>query len=112
MEWIVSISDLLNSTGALMVGVAALAGILKKKTLDKIVGRPRVLDANRGNHDSRIYWGSFSSSCSIPARCPSAAMAKDGAVISPERARRVGYDRDYRIFLAMHEHRRALDAIA
>ena len=41
-----------------------------------------------------------------------AAMAKAGAVITPDRARRAAYDRDYRIFLAMHEQRRALDAIA
>ena len=41
-----------------------------------------------------------------------AAMAKDGAVITPDPARRAGYDRDYRIFLAMHEQRRALDGIA
>ncbi len=41
-----------------------------------------------------------------------AAMAKAGAVITPDRARRAAYDRDYRIFLAMHEQRRALDTIA
>ncbi len=41
-----------------------------------------------------------------------AAMAKQGAVIAPDRAQRAAYDRDYRIFLAMHEQRRALDAIA
>jgi hypothetical protein len=39
-------------------------------------------------------------------------MANDGAVITPDRARRAAYERDYRIFLAMHEQRRALDAIA
>jgi D-ribulokinase len=41
-----------------------------------------------------------------------AAMAKAGAVITPDPARRAAYDRDYRAFLAMHEQRRALDAIA
>jgi FGGY-family pentulose kinase len=40
-----------------------------------------------------------------------AAMARDGAVREPDPGRREGYDRDYRAFLAMHEHRRALDAI-
>ena len=40
-----------------------------------------------------------------------AAMAKAGAVITPDPARQAGYDRDYRVFLAMHEQRRALDAI-
>jgi FGGY-family pentulose kinase len=40
-----------------------------------------------------------------------AAMANAGAVITPDPAGRAGYDRDYRIFLAMHEQRRALDAI-
>jgi hypothetical protein len=38
-------------------------------------------------------------------------MARDGAVREPDPGRREGYDRDYRAFLAMHEHRRALDAI-
>jgi FGGY-family pentulose kinase len=41
-----------------------------------------------------------------------AGMAKGGAVTTPDPARRSAYDRDYRIFLAMHEQRRALDAIA
>ncbi len=40
-----------------------------------------------------------------------AAMANAGAVITPDPAWRATYDRDYRIFLAMHEQRRALDAI-
>jgi hypothetical protein len=39
-------------------------------------------------------------------------MAKDGAMITPDPARQAGYDRDYRTFLAMHEQRRPLDAIA
>lgn len=39
-------------------------------------------------------------------------MARDGTVIRPAQARRAGYDRDYRVFLAMHEQRRALDRIA
>jgi ribulose kinase len=40
-----------------------------------------------------------------------ASMARDGATIEPDPARRARYDRDYRVFLAMHEQRRALDAI-
>jgi FGGY-family pentulose kinase len=40
-----------------------------------------------------------------------AAMAREGAVRKPDPARRAGYDRDYRVFLAMHEQRRALDVI-
>jgi ribulose kinase len=40
-----------------------------------------------------------------------AAMARDGATIAPDPARRAGYERDYRIFLAMHEQRRALDQL-
>jgi hypothetical protein len=34
------------------------------------------------------------------------------AGIPPDPARRAIYDRDYRVLLAMHEQRRALDAIA
>ena len=41
----------------------------------------------------------------------SAAMARDGAVIQPNPAMRAAYDRDYRVFLTMHEQRQALDAI-
>jgi ribulose kinase len=41
-----------------------------------------------------------------------AAMARAGEVRAPNPARAAAYARDYRIFLAMHEHRRALDAIA
>jgi D-ribulokinase len=40
------------------------------------------------------------------------AMARDGALIAPNPATRAGYDRDYRIFLAMHEQRCALERIA
>jgi ribulose kinase len=40
-----------------------------------------------------------------------AAMARDGAVREPDPERCLAYDRDYRAFLAMHEHRRGLDAI-
>jgi hypothetical protein len=38
-------------------------------------------------------------------------MARDGRVIEPDPRRRAHYDRDYRVFLAMHEQRRALDRI-
>ncbi len=41
-----------------------------------------------------------------------AAMARQGEVIAPDPARAAAYARDYRVFLAMHEQRRALDAIA
>ncbi len=41
-----------------------------------------------------------------------AAMAKSGRVIQPNPERRAGYDRDYRIFLAMHEQRNALDRLS
>ena len=40
-----------------------------------------------------------------------AAMARAGDVIAPDPARSAAYDRDYRVFLAMHEQRRALDSI-
>lgn len=40
------------------------------------------------------------------------AMSRRGASRAPDASRRAGYDRDYRIFLKMHEHRHALDAIA
>jgi FGGY-family pentulose kinase len=40
-----------------------------------------------------------------------AAMAREGEVIAPDPAKVERYDRDYRVFLAMHEQRRALDAI-
>jgi FGGY-family pentulose kinase len=40
-----------------------------------------------------------------------AAMARQGEVIAPDPARAAAYARDYRVFLAMHEQRRALDAI-
>jgi len=40
------------------------------------------------------------------------AMARDGAVRPPDPARRAGFDRDYRIFLEMHEQRRALDRMS
>ncbi len=41
-----------------------------------------------------------------------AAMARDGHVVAPDPSRRAGYDRDYRVFLAMHEQRRTLDRLA
>jgi ribulose kinase len=40
-----------------------------------------------------------------------AAMAREGEVIAPDLAKAERYARDYRVFLAMHEQRRALDAI-
>ncbi len=40
-----------------------------------------------------------------------AETPRDGAVRKPDPARSAGYDRDYRVFRAMHEQRRALDAI-
>ena len=40
-----------------------------------------------------------------------AAMAKEGAVIEPDASRRAAFDRDYRIFLTMHDQRRALDRL-
>ena len=41
-----------------------------------------------------------------------AGMAREGAVRAPDPSRRAGYERDYRVFLTMHEQRRALDKIA
>ena len=40
-----------------------------------------------------------------------AAMAREGAVTTPDPAKAERYARDYRVFLTMHEQRRALDAI-
>jgi FGGY-family pentulose kinase len=40
------------------------------------------------------------------------AMVSPGRVLEPEPAVRAGFDRDYRVFLAMHEQRQALDRIA
>jgi FGGY-family pentulose kinase len=40
-----------------------------------------------------------------------AAMTREGEVVTPDPARAAAYERDYRVFLAMHEQRRALDAI-
>jgi ribulose kinase len=40
-----------------------------------------------------------------------AAMARPGPVTHPNSATRASYDRDYRIFLTMHDQRRALDRI-
>jgi ribulose kinase len=40
-----------------------------------------------------------------------AAMARAGPVTEPNPATRAAYDRDYRIFLAMHDQRRALERI-
>jgi ribulose kinase len=40
-----------------------------------------------------------------------AAMTRDGEVIAPDPSRAAAYERDYRVFLAMHDQRRALDAI-
>ncbi|MGI9493317.1 MAG: FGGY-family carbohydrate kinase, partial [Geminicoccaceae bacterium] len=39
------------------------------------------------------------------------AMAKPGNVIEPNPERKAGYDRDYRIFLRMHDQRSALDRL-
>ena len=39
------------------------------------------------------------------------AMAQPGTTRHPDPARRAGYDRRYRAFLEMHEHRRALDRL-
>jgi ribulose kinase len=40
-----------------------------------------------------------------------AAMSRPGRVTAPNPATRAAYDRDYRVFLAMHDQRRALDRI-
>jgi ribulose kinase len=40
-----------------------------------------------------------------------AAMAREGEVLAPDPAKAERYARDYRVFLTMHEQRRALDAI-
>ena len=40
-----------------------------------------------------------------------AAMAKEGQVIEPDASRRAAFDRDYRVFLTMHDQRRALDRL-
>ncbi len=40
-----------------------------------------------------------------------AAMAKEGAVRTPSPARRAGFDRDFRVLLAMHDQRAALDRL-
>jgi FGGY-family pentulose kinase len=46
----------------------------------------------------------------LPAACT--AMQQGGKERQPNPARHAGYDRDYRIFLQMHEDRRALDRMA
>jgi len=38
-------------------------------------------------------------------------MTREGEVLNPDPAKAEGYALDYRVFLAMHEQRRALDAI-
>ncbi|MGI9510762.1 MAG: FGGY-family carbohydrate kinase [Geminicoccaceae bacterium] len=40
-----------------------------------------------------------------------AAMSKTGEVIEPDTSRRAAFDRDYRIFLTMHDQRGALDRL-
>lgn len=45
----------------------------------------------------------------LPAAC--AAMAQGGRERRPDRAAVARFERDYRVFLQMHEHRRALDAL-
>ena len=40
-----------------------------------------------------------------------AAMAGTGRIIEPKASRRAAFDRDYRIFLTMHDQRRALDRL-
>ena len=45
----------------------------------------------------------------LPAAC--AAMHRGGTERRPNPAARERFDRDYRIFLAMHEQRRALDRL-
>ncbi len=45
----------------------------------------------------------------LPAAC--AAMQQGGTSHQPDPAKRAAYDRDYRIFLQMHEDRKALDRI-
>ncbi|MEK0081984.1 FGGY-family carbohydrate kinase [Benzoatithermus flavus] len=46
---------------------------------------------------------------SLPAAA--VAMSRTDEIRSPDPARRAGFDRDYRIFLLMHEQRRAIDRI-
>jgi ribulose kinase len=41
-----------------------------------------------------------------------AAMTAPGSTITPDPGRAEGYRRDYQVFLAMHDQRRALDRIA
>jgi FGGY-family pentulose kinase len=41
-----------------------------------------------------------------------AAMAPGGRERTPDAAAAAGFERDYRVFLTMHEHRRALDALS
>ena len=38
-------------------------------------------------------------------------MSRRAASGAPDPAQRAGFDRDYRVFLLMHEQRRALDAV-
>ena len=40
-----------------------------------------------------------------------AGMARSGDIVEPNASRRSGYDREYRIFLAMHDQRHALDRV-
>jgi len=40
-----------------------------------------------------------------------AKMAKTGDIIKPDASRRAAFDRDYRIFLTMHDQRGALDRL-
>jgi ribulose kinase len=40
-----------------------------------------------------------------------AAMARDGARIVPDAARKARLDQDWRVFLLMHEHRRAIESL-
>ena len=45
----------------------------------------------------------------LDAAC--AAMRQDGRTRRPDAAAAAGFERDYRVFLEMHRHRKALDAI-
>jgi FGGY-family pentulose kinase len=111
------ILDALNARGYAIDHLHVTGGHTKNSLLMRLYADTTGCTVIQAAEDDAVLLGTAMVAATAAGVYPdlpaaAAAMAKDGAMNTPDPARRAGYDRDYRIFLAMHEQRRALDAIA
>jgi FGGY-family pentulose kinase len=110
------ILDALNARGYAIDHLHVTGGHTKNPLLMELYADTTGCTVAEAAEEDAVLLGTAMAAATAAALYPdlpaaAAAMARAGPVTEPNPATRAAYDRDYRIFLAMHDQRRALERI-